>query len=49
MHFHLVNVQVLNRQQFDRRHSDDSSPDLPRPPEPTELGWKETVQMHPGR
>ncbi len=49
MHFHLVNVQVLNRQLID--------PMAPPPtvgygalilPDPNELGWKETVPMYPG-
>ncbi len=48
MHFHLVNVQVINRQTFDPG----SYPYLPNgpviPPFPNELGWKETVPMYPG-
>ncbi|MDP3046840.1 MAG: hypothetical protein Q8O07_05120 [Chloroflexota bacterium] len=38
MHFHLFNVQVVNRVGWDGAI---------RPPEPEELGWKETVKMHP--
>jgi spore coat protein A len=48
MHFHLVNVQVLQRQQF---HGDPSSFSLvgpPRPPDANETGWKETVRANPG-
>jgi len=48
MHFHLVNVQVINRQHFD----DMNYPYVPSgpviPPSPNELGWKETVQTYPG-
>jgi spore coat protein A len=53
MHFHLVNVQVLSRQPFSNAEGDEfggapvySGP--ARGPDPTELGWKETVKMHPG-
>ena len=38
MHFHLFNVQVLNRVGWDGAI---------RPPDPNELGWKETVRMNP--
>ncbi len=49
MHIHLVNVQLINRQLF-------NVADLafntflgdPIPPNPNELGWKETVPMYPG-
>ncbi len=49
MHFHLVNVQVINRQLFNvtaypALHF--TGPVLP--PDPNERGWKETVQMYPG-
>lgn len=53
MHFHLVNVQVLSRQPY-RAFGPVAGPALPaysgpmRGPEPTELGWKETVKMYPG-
>ena len=50
IHFHLVNVQVLARQPFDVRKYEGmptySGP--ARNPDPTELGWKETVRMNPG-
>jgi len=52
IHFHLVNVQVISRAQFD--FSDPANPvfaPLPgtdRPPDANELGWKETVRMNPG-
>ena len=48
MHFHLVNVQVLQRQPF---NSFNGTPNYNGPatgPDPTELGWKETVKMYPG-
>jgi spore coat protein A, manganese oxidase len=50
IHFHLVNVQVLGRQPFDvKRYAGAPLYTGPaRNPDPTELGWKETVKMHPG-
>jgi spore coat protein A len=48
IHFHLVNVQVLSRQSFESYAG--GAPiglGAPRGPEPTELGWRETVKMHP--
>jgi len=50
LHFHLVNVQVLARQPFHAK-SYAGIPKLmnqPLPPDPNELGWKETVRMNPG-
>jgi FtsP/CotA-like multicopper oxidase with cupredoxin domain len=38
IHFHLFNVQVINRVGWDG---------AVRPPDPNELGWKETVRMSP--
>lgn len=38
VHFHLFNVQVINRVGWDGQI---------RPPEDNELGWKETVRMNP--
>jgi FtsP/CotA-like multicopper oxidase with cupredoxin domain len=38
IHFHLFNVQVLNRVGWDGAI---------RPPDPNELGWKESVRMNP--
>jgi FtsP/CotA-like multicopper oxidase with cupredoxin domain len=50
MHFHLVNVQVINRQLFDMgafpESKDFTGPEIP--PDDNELGWKETVPMYPG-
>jgi spore coat protein A len=50
IHFHLVNVQVLQREAFigDGTTTPIVLSGLPRGPELNELGWKETVQMHPG-
>ena len=50
IHFHLVNVQVLARQPFDVRRYNGAPLYIgpARNPDPTELGWKETVKMHPG-
>ena len=38
IHFHLFNVQVINRVGWDGAI---------KPPDPNELGWKETVRMNP--
>ncbi|HET9551543.1 MAG TPA: choice-of-anchor D domain-containing protein, partial [Anaeromyxobacteraceae bacterium] len=38
IHFHLLNVQVVNRVGWDGQI---------RPPDANELGWKESVRMHP--
>ena len=38
IHFHLFNVQVINRVGWDGAI---------RPPDANELGWKETVRMNP--
>ena len=50
IHFHLVNVQVLARQPFNvGKYAGTPIYTGPaRNPDPTELGWKETVKMHPG-
>jgi spore coat protein A, manganese oxidase len=48
MHFHLVNVQVLSRQPFEFEDGGIEFAGPARGPERNELGWKETVQMHPG-
>jgi len=49
IHFHLVNVQIIQRQPF----SGDPSSGIsftgpPMPPDPNEIGWKDTVRMNPG-
>ena len=38
MHFHLFNLQLINRVGWDGAI---------KPPNPNELGWKETIQMNP--
>jgi spore coat protein A len=49
MHFHLVNVQVINRQLFDVANLNFGSfLGDPIPPNANETGWKETVPMYPG-
>jgi spore coat protein A, manganese oxidase len=52
IHFHLVNVQILNREAFDAVNYTGGTPALIpstlRPPDATERGWKETVRMNPG-
>jgi spore coat protein A len=50
MHFHLVDVQIINRQLFDMA----AFPGIinfigsPIAPDTNEQGWKETVRMYPG-
>jgi spore coat protein A len=56
MHFHLVNVQVLNRQPFQvsslgngkvgQAFANFTGPATP--PAANETGWKETIMMFPG-
>jgi spore coat protein A len=48
MHFHLVNVQVINRQAFQNFNGTPTFKAAPVPPAPNETGWKETVPMYPG-
>ena len=48
IHFHLVNVQVIQRQPFSGDPSTGISLGQPTPPDPNETGWKETVRMNPG-
>ena len=48
IHFHLINLQVLSRQPFVQSGGKFTPNGAIRGPQPNELGWKETVQMHPG-
>jgi spore coat protein A len=51
MHFHLANVQVLGRAEFDNSIPNILTfvPTSPwTPPDPNYRGWKETVRMNPG-
>jgi spore coat protein A len=48
MHFHLVNVQVVNRQLFSGPANDPVLCGPIIPADENETGWKETVQMYPG-
>jgi spore coat protein A len=51
MHFHLVNVQLINRQPFHVSSFNGVPANFigpAVPPEPNETGWKETVMMFPG-
>jgi spore coat protein A len=48
IHFHLVNVQLIQRQAFEGDPSNWSYTGLPMPPDANEVGWKETVRMNPG-
>jgi spore coat protein A len=47
IHFHLVNVQLIQRQPFDGDPKSFSYTGPPTPPDPSEIGWKETVRMNP--
>jgi spore coat protein A len=46
MHFHLVNVQVIQRAAIDANMQ--PVPGTARPPDPNETGWKDTVRANPG-
>jgi spore coat protein A len=48
IHFHLNTCQVLSRQPFALTKGVFTLTGAARGCEPNELGWKETVQMHPG-
>jgi spore coat protein A, manganese oxidase len=48
IHFHLVNVQLIQRQPFSGDPSSWTYTGSPTPPDPNELGWKDTVRMNPG-
>jgi spore coat protein A len=49
IHFHLVNVQIVNRQPFDPGQFPNVVFTGPaRVPDANERGWKETVRMNPG-
>ena len=49
MHFHSVNVQLIQRQAFAGYPGDDFSlVGSPTPPDANEVGWKETARVNPG-
>jgi spore coat protein A, manganese oxidase len=49
IHFHLVNVQIIQRQAFNGDPASGVTLTGPViPPDPNEKGWKETVRMNPG-
>jgi spore coat protein A, manganese oxidase len=48
MHFHLINAQVLSRQPFKMVKGLLTVSGVARGPDANELGWKETIKMHPG-
>jgi len=48
IHFHLVNVQLIQRQPFQGDPNNWSYSGPPIPPDPNEIGWKDTVRMNPG-
>jgi spore coat protein A, manganese oxidase len=51
IHLHLVRFQILDRRSFDKLHyfvnGELKFIGPPMPPEPGELGWKDTVRAHP--
>jgi len=48
IHFHLVNVQIIQRQAFTGTPGSITLTGPPTAPDANELGWKETVRMNPG-
>jgi spore coat protein A len=49
IHFHLVNVQIIQRQMFTGDPTNGITlVGSAMPPDANELGWKETVRMNPG-
>lgn len=52
IHLHQIQFQILNRQQFDIAHFNQTQELIftgpPVPPEPNERGWKDTVRINPG-
>src|SRR5664279_1929794 len=48
MHFHLVNVQLIQRQPFTGDPNSFTYTGAPIPPDANEVGWKETVRVNPG-
>ena len=48
IHFHLVNVQLIQRQPFTGDPNSWSYSGPPITPDANEIGWKETVRMNPG-
>ncbi len=48
IHFHLVNVQLIQRQPFEGNPSQWSFSGSPTPPDANEIGWKDTVRVNPG-
>jgi FtsP/CotA-like multicopper oxidase with cupredoxin domain len=47
IHFHLVNVQIIQRQPFSGVPGNFNFTGPPIPPDTNEIGWKETVRMNP--
>ena len=48
IHFHLVNVQLIQRQPFEGDPNGWNYSGSPMPPDADEIGWKDTVRMNPG-
>ena len=48
IHFHLVNVQIIQRQHFTGVPGNLRFTGPQTPPDPNEIGWKDTVRMNPG-
>ncbi len=47
MHVHLVQFQLLDRQVFELVDDVITPVGSPIPPQPEEVGWKDTIQVHP--
>jgi spore coat protein A, manganese oxidase len=48
IHFHLINAQLLGRAPFDTSGPTFEPSEPLRPPDPNEMGLKETIRMNPG-
>lgn len=49
IHFHLVNAQIIQREAFTGDPvAGITMSGAPTPPDPNEVGWKETIRMNPG-
>jgi len=51
IHIHLSNAKLISRQMFwvlTYKGGDPFLMDVPRPPDPNERGWKETIRCNPG-
>jgi len=53
IHLHLVQFNILDRQSFDEEHYETTGVIMftgpVMPPDPNEMGWKDTFRAHPGQ